>query len=148
MWQILSPLFPAWAYILISMLPERGVFAKGGRKSLPAVQQAAVAAMRKDYLRKALNAAREIYKVCLSSRRMYCMTDNLAIHIAYLDCRFQTDVGLVSSMSACCRWTGHLASTPVWHLTSYKSSPAQHSATTSTRPASGRSKSTSIPSGG
>ncbi len=45
------------------MLPERGVFAEAGGKSLPAMHKAAVSAMRKNYLRRALNAAMEIYKV-------------------------------------------------------------------------------------
>jgi len=45
-------------------LPERGVLAEAGKKSIPVVHKAAVTAMRKNYLRKALNAAIEIYKVC------------------------------------------------------------------------------------
>jgi hypothetical protein len=57
-------------------LSERGVFAEGGRKSLPAVQKAAVAAMGNNYLRKAINAAIEIYKVRLGSCKEWNLSDH------------------------------------------------------------------------
>ena len=51
---------------LVTVYAERGLFAEAGIESVPRLHRMAAAALTNNYLRKAMNAAMEIYKVRMS----------------------------------------------------------------------------------
>ena len=69
-------MIPHMTDLMCIALPERGAFAEAGRKSIPAAHKAAVAALRRNYLQKCLNAAIEIYKVS-------CRSEDVPLHAAH-----------------------------------------------------------------